>query len=133
MTPPARVAALLAIVVALTCAACRPTDPLKLETIQLGRSVNPDGSVGLHTTTFKRTDTIYVSVLTTAAGAGTIKVKWMYAGRLVGEPEKKVSYREPRATEFHLANSGGFPPGDYSVEAFIDGVSVGKRPFNVAK
>ena len=121
-------AALLAAAVA-----CRPSDPLKLETIQLGRSINPDGSVGLHTTTFKPTDTIYVSVLTTAAGAGTIGVKWIYASRVVGEPKKNVSYREPRATEFHLANSGGFPPGDYSVEAFIDGVSVGKRAFRVDK
>jgi hypothetical protein len=76
-------------------------------------------------------DTIYVAVLTTAAGEGTIGVKWTFAGRVVGEPEKKVSYREPRATEFHLANSGGFPPGEYSVEAFIDGQSVGRRPFRV--
>ncbi len=111
--------------------ACAPAAPLELETIQVGRSINPDGSVGLHTTTFKPTDTIYVAVLTKAAGAGVIKVRWTYQGGLVGEPEKNVSYREPRATEFHLANSGGFPPGDYKVEAFIDGKPVGERTFKV--
>src|SRR5262245_60068946 len=110
---------------------CGSSEPLQLETIQLGLSINPDGSVGLHTTTFKPTDTIYVAVLTKDAGSGTIGVRWTYAGRIVGEPEKKVSYREPRATEFHLANSGGFPPGDYSVEAFIDGKTVGQRSFRV--
>jgi hypothetical protein len=116
---------------AVLALACGPTAPLELETIQLGRSINPDGSVGLHTTTFKPADTIYVAVLTKDAGAGTIGVRWKYGSNLVGEPEKKVSYREPRATEFHLSNSGGFPPGDYSVEAFIDGKSVGVRPFKV--
>lgn len=111
--------------------ACGPTAPLELETIQLGRSINPDGSIGLHTTTFKPHDTIYVAVLTKAAGTGTVGVRWKFGSNLVGEPEKKVSYREPRATEFHLANSGGFPAGDYTVEAFIDGRSVGLRNFKV--
>jgi hypothetical protein len=115
----------------LLAIACGPTAPLELETIQLGRSINPDGSVGLHTTTFKPGDTLYVAVLTKAAGAGTIGVRWKFGGNLVGEPEKKVSYREPRATEFHLTNSGGFPPGDYTVEAFIDGKPVGQRSFKV--
>jgi hypothetical protein len=117
-----------AVVLAVACGA---TAPLELETIQLGRSINPDGSVGLHTTSFRPTDTIYVAVLTKAPGAGTIGVRWKYGSNLVGEPEKKVSYREPRATEFHLVNSGGFPAGDYSVEAFIDGRSVGLRSFKV--
>jgi hypothetical protein len=30
-----------------------------------------------------------------------------------------------------MQNSGGFPAGDYSVEVFIDGQSVGKRTFKV--
>jgi hypothetical protein len=30
-----------------------------------------------------------------------------------------------------LQNSGGFPPGDYSVDVTIDGVQVGSRNFKV--
>ena len=30
-----------------------------------------------------------------------------------------------------MQNSGGFPAGDYSVEIFLDGQSVGKRVFKV--
>jgi hypothetical protein len=44
-----------------------------------------------------------------------------------------VSYKGAAATEFHIQNSGGFPAGQYSVEAFIDGKSVGRRPFTVAR
>lgn len=113
--------------------ACRSNDPLQAGTIQLGRSLNPDNSVADHATTFGRSDTVYVSVLTTAAGSGTVGVKWSYQGRAIDEPKREVSYREPAATAFHLVNSGGFPPGSYSVEVFIDGKSVGSRNFSVAQ
>ena len=125
------VVCLLALTVAT--AGCRPDEPLRVSTIQTGRSLNPDNSVGAHTTTFKPDDTIYVSVLTTDAGAGTIGARWTYAGRVVSEPKQEVSYKGPAATEFHIQNSGGFPPGDYAVEIFLDGVSVGKRAFRVEK
>ena len=110
---------------------CGPDEPLHVDTIQLGRSLNPDNSVAEHTTTFNRGDTVYVAALTSAPGAGTIGVKWTYQGRVIDEPKREVSYREPAATEFHLVNAGGFPPGNYSVEVFVDGISVGSRNFSV--
>ena len=111
--------------------ACGPTGPLRVETIQLGRSLNPDNSVAEHTTTFRRSDTVYVSVLTPAAGKGTIGVRWTYGGQVIDQPQKDVSYRDAAATSFNLVNSGGFPPGNYAVEVFVDGVSAGTRNFNV--
>lgn len=109
------------------------SDPLTVDTIQLGRTLNPDNSVGEHATTFNPSDTIYVSVLTPAAGAGTISVRWTYQGSLIAEPSKEVSFNGPGATAFPLVNSGGFPSGSYSVEVFLDGVSVGTRNFNIAR
>jgi hypothetical protein len=120
-----------ALVLSIALIACGPQDPLRVDTIQLGRSLNPDHSVAQHTTTFKPLDTMYVSVLTPEKGRGTIGVRWTYAGRLVSEPSKDVSYKGPAATEFHIQNSSGFPPGDYSVEIFLDGQSVGKRDYRV--
>jgi hypothetical protein len=115
----------------LVLASCGPSEPIKVETIQLGRSLNPDNSIAVHTTRFKPDDTLYVSLLTTQPGFGTLGVRWTYAGRVVSEPTKDVSYRGPAATEFHIANSSGFPEGDYSVEVFVDGQSIGKRDFRV--
>ena len=120
------------VAVSLTvAAACGPTGPLRVETIQLGRGLNPDNSVSGHTSSFKPLDTMYVSVLTPEKGRGKIAVRWMYEGRVVGEPSKDVVYRGPAATEFHIQNSSGFPPGNYSVEVFLDGASVGKRDYRV--
>ena len=35
------------------------------------------------------------------------------------------------SSDLHLQNNGGFPVGDYSVEAFIDDKPVGTRTFKV--
>ena len=111
--------------------ACGPTEPLRLDTIQLGRALNPDSSIAEHTTAFRSNDTVYVAVLTTAPGRGTIRVRWTYGGQLIDEPQREVVYRDAAATSFQLVNSGGFPPGNYSVEVFLDGESVGTRNFRV--
>jgi hypothetical protein len=59
-------------------------------------------------------------------------VKWKFGDKVVAEPTKSVDFNAgPKSTEFHLQNSGGFPPGDYSVDVFIDGVQVGTRAFKV--
>jgi hypothetical protein len=110
---------------------CGSGEELKFSAIQLGRSLNADNTVGNFTTSFKSGDPVYVSVVTTGAGSAEISVRWTYAGRVVDEPKKKVSYRDVAATEFHLQTAAKLPPGDYSVEVFINGQSVGTRPFKI--
>jgi hypothetical protein len=122
----------LVVATLLVCAACSQ-GPLELANIQTGRSLNQDRSVASITTLFKPSETIYVSVQTKAAGEGTVSVRWKFGSQLIDEPSKKVSYDGPASTEFHMQNSGGFPPGDYSVDVMIDGVQVGTRAFKVDK
>jgi hypothetical protein len=120
-----------AAIVALTLAACGPSEPLKVSTLQLGRSLNPDNSVSTHTTRFKPDDTVYVSILSDEPGYGTITVRWMLHGQLVSEAMREVSYTRGAATEFHLQNSGGFPAGSYRVDVLINGELAGSREFRV--
>jgi hypothetical protein len=119
-----------AIVLFVCLVGCR-SEALRVTSIQLGRSLNADGTVARHTTDFAPNDTVYVSVQTTGVGSRTIGVRWMYSGRVMGEPKKQVSYRDDAATEFHLQSISGFPPGDYTVEVFLDDQSVGTRTFRV--
>ncbi len=122
----------LPVMVLLAClAGCGLGQNLRVTSMQLGRSLNADNTVASHTTRFAPRDTVYVSVLTTGAGSGMMAARWTYAGRVVGEPKKKVAYRDVAATEFHLQTAGALPPGDYNVEAFLDGQSVGTRAFRV--
>jgi hypothetical protein len=116
---------------AVFTAAC--SQPLAVDTIQLGRSLNADQSIASQTTTFKPNETVYVSALNNARGQGTVKVRWMMGSQLLSEREKTVKFPGAGATEFNISSATGFPEGDYTVEVFVDGVSVGTRKFNVSK
>ena len=105
--------------------------PLQITAIQLGRSLNADHSVAEFTTVFAPQDTVYLSVLTTGGGSGTIIVRWTFGGKVVDEPKKRVANQDVAATEFKLQSAAGFPPGQYSAEIFLDGKSVGTRTFRV--
>jgi hypothetical protein len=111
--------------------ACGPSEPLRIATLQLGKSLNPDNSVGTHTTRFKPDDTVYVSLLSDDPGYGTVTVRWLLNGQVVSEAKRDVSYTRAAATEFHLQNSGGFPHGNYRVEILINGQPAGTREFRV--
>ena len=124
------------VVVACVAAAsaCGPSEPIKVTTIQLGRSLNSDDSVNQHTTTFKPNDTVYVSAINEAAGAGTIAVRWVFAGQTVTQESKEVSFNREGATQFRMPPpSAGFPPGDYRVEVEVNGQRAGVREFRVVK
>ena len=102
-----------------------------MTTIQLGRSVNSDHTVGGFTTTFTPDDSIYLAVLTGGAGSGTIRVRWKYGERVIDEPKKEVSYHQAAATDFRLLSPGGFPRGDYTAEIFVNDQPAGTRAFRV--
>ncbi len=127
-----RVVVVTVLIAAGISIACGPSEPLRIATLQLGRSLNPDNSVGAHTTRFKPDDTVYVSLLSDDPGFGTVTVRWLLNGQVVSEATRDVSYTRAAATEFHLQNSGGFPHGTYRVEILINGQPAGTREFRVA-
>jgi hypothetical protein len=120
----------LAAAACVALAAC--SQQLTVGTIQLGRSLNEDNSVASQTSTFTPQETVYVAVLNPERGEGSLGVKWYFGSQLLSERDKSVSFKGAGATAFNLQSAAGFPPGDYSVEVFLNGQSVGRRNFNVA-
>ena len=118
---------IFAALLAVALAACGPAEPLNVTGIQTGRSLNSDNSVASHVTSFRPTDTMYVSVLTEGRGAGTIVVRWTLNGRQVHEVSKRVSYTDQAATDFRFQTADGFPLGEYGIDVLVDGQSVGMR------
>ena len=119
------------VVLAVCISGCGSPQTLRVTAIQLGRSLNADNTVADSVARFGPEDTVYVSVLTTGQGSATISVRWTYSGRVLDEPKKQVSYRDFAATDFSLKSVSGFPPGQYTVEAFFNGQSAGTRNFQV--
>ena len=123
--------ALSVVVTGIALGACRPGEPLQVESLQLGRTLNSDNTVNAHTTRFKPDDTVYVSLLSVQPRSGTVTVRWILNGQTVSEATRDVSYTREAATEFHLQNSGGFPPGSYRVDVLVNGQPAGSRQFTV--
>ena len=115
----------MAIVVTIAC-----SGPLELANIQVGRSLNQDRSVASITTLVQAERNGLRRRADDGAGKGMIgEMEVRHAGDR--RADQAGDYDGPTSTEFHLQNSGGFPPGDYSVDVFIDGVQVGTRAFKV--
>jgi hypothetical protein len=119
-----------ALLLLIALAACSK-GPLNVSSVQLGKSVNPDGSVNAHTTGFKPNDTVYAAVITEGQGSGTIAVKWLYGSQTLNEESRKVSYNDHAATSFKLQSGNGFFPGPYKVEVLVDGKTIDTREFRV--
>jgi hypothetical protein len=118
-----RIRLYLPVILSFWLLGCGLGQHLRVESIQVGRSINPNGSIA----------SVYVSVNTAGAGSGTLGVRWKFGGTVIGESQKPVEYSGVASTEFHLQSATGFPPGDYSVEVLLKGESVGIRPFHVVK
>lgn len=119
------------LIVLMSLIGCGSSRPLNVTSIQLGRTMNSDRTVGGFTSTFAPDDTVYLAVLTGGAGSATIRVRWKYGDRVIDEPKKQVSYSDAAATDFRLQSPGGFPRGDYTAEVFVNDQPVGTREFHV--
>ena len=119
------------VLIAALATACKPSEPLKIVTIQTGKSLNTDHSVGAHTMSFRPKDTMYVSVLTEGRGAGTITVKWRFGGQVIKDVTKKVAYNDQAATDFRFQAADEFPIGDYTIDVIVDGKTIETRRVKV--
>jgi hypothetical protein len=121
----------LVVILAVGVTSCGPSEPLNVTTIQTGKSLNSDNSIANHSTSFRPSDTMYVSVLTDARGAGTLVVRWSVGSRVIHEVTREVSYNDQSATDFRFEAADGFPVGEYAIEVLLDGKSVGTRTVRV--
>lgn len=122
----------VAALVSACAAGCSSGPALRVTSIQLGRSLNEDHTVSSFTTTFRPDESVYLSVLTTGVGSGTISVRWKYGSAVINEPKRDVNYRIDAVTEFKLqSGGGGFPTGDYSADVLLNGQPAGTRTFSV--
>jgi hypothetical protein len=109
-----------------------PASTITVGDIDVGRSLNADRGISDRTTTFRRTDTIYVSVATQGSGSGTLASRWTFQdGQVVDESSQNISPTGPARTEFHVMKPDGWPVGKYRVEILLNGTSVGTKEFEV--
>jgi hypothetical protein len=76
--------------------------------------------------------TIYASIATEGAGAGTLKAQWVGAdGQTLTEQTQQINPTKPAHFEFHFAPPGGWPKGRHKVTFTLDGGGTRTRGFDV--
>jgi hypothetical protein len=112
----------------------RVSDPLRVVEIDLGSAIGPDNRVIEPADKFRRTDTIYASVVMVGrAEAATLTARWtLSSGTLLDETVRTVSPTGETIAEFHLVRPGGWKEGTYRVEILLDGSTVGREEFEVS-
>ncbi|HEY7475648.1 MAG TPA: hypothetical protein VH679_11590 [Vicinamibacterales bacterium] len=108
---------------------------IEVEEIDIGRSLNADKSIGDNTTSFKPTDTIYLSIKTEGSAASAqLRTRWLFSdGQVVDESSQTIAPTGEARTEFHIAKPDGFPPGKYKAEVLLNGQPAGAKEFEVER
>ena len=106
----------------------------RVERITVAKAVNSDDSPGEATSTFGKSDTVYVSMWTANAPVGTeIKARWMGPdGRQITEDRIVTDRAGEGYTSFHATNTKGWAAGTYRVEILLNGASAGSTTFTVS-
>ena len=110
-----------------------PANNVSAGEIRLGNAIGADKRVANETEDFRPTETIYASVATTGiAPNANLVARWTYQdGQVVSTDSITIAPNSAEYTEFHISNPGGFPTGDYKLEVFMNGQSVGTKDFDV--
>jgi len=101
--------------------------------LRLGPAVGLDKRVAVESPSFHPQDIIFVSVVTQGfASRVRLSARWVDpAGRLLEEMDQAIAPAGTAVSEFHLWKPGGFAPGAYQVEIWLDGARVDARSFTV--
>jgi hypothetical protein len=113
-----------------------PPPPFRVVRMDLGKAVGVDKQVAAPTDTFGSKDTIYLSVVSDGvAPAEVLRAKWTFGpkGIVVNETTETIASLGPKATEFHITKPSPWPPGQYTVELFVNDQSAGTKQFTVKK
>ncbi len=120
-----------------TTTAPAPTPPVATSgaMIVVGSAIGADRKVTAQKESFGKTDTLYVSVDTTATGPTTLKARWTYTKdgqvTLVKEDTQTIQATGPTTSEFHVSKPDGWPAGDYMVEVFVNDQPAAQKRFVV--
>jgi len=102
---------------------------------EIGHTLDEDKRVVDANTEFGAKDTVYVSVETRGAGKSTLTVKYKAVAASetdsIEETTQKIDSTGTAVTQFQIYHNGGWEPGIYLAEIFLDGKSVAVKEFTV--
>jgi predicted small lipoprotein YifL len=109
--------------------------PVSVKQVVLANQIGADKKAVAPATSFAPADTLYAVVETVGSGKASVKALWTFHKgdkvAQVNEAVQELVLTGPTTSEFHVSKPGGWPVGDYQVEVFLNGTSVGAQKFAV--
>jgi predicted small lipoprotein YifL len=109
--------------------------PVAIKQVVLANQIGADKKAVAPATSFAPADTLYAVVETVGSGKASVKALWTFHKgdkvAQVNETVQELVLAGPTTSEFHVSKPGGWPVGDYQVEVFLNGTSVGAQKFAV--
>ena len=98
--------------------------PVSVSGVTLGAAIGADKRVATATDVFALKDTIYASVETVGTGHAKLRALWSFVkgGQTAKVDETTIEFHStgPAVNEFHISKPSGWPPGDYTLEIFLN-------------
>jgi hypothetical protein len=103
-----------------------------MQSVTVGRSINPDGSVSASATSFNPGDPIFVSFNSASLSPGTeVRLEWKGpAGQSQGL-EQFVVPQGAGTINFKAKDTSGWAPGQHRIEVVVGGAPVGSKTFTI--
>jgi hypothetical protein len=109
--------------------------PVSVKQVVVANQIGADKKAVAPATSFAPADTLYAVVETIGTGNASVKAVWTFHKgdkvAQVNETVQELVLAGPATSEFHISKPGGWPVGDYQVEVFLNGASVGAQKFAV--
>jgi hypothetical protein len=103
-----------------------------MDSVVLGHSLSPDGTVSTPGTTFVQGEPFFVALKVSAISPGTeVKLSW-YGPSGTGEGDDQLVV-PPGATvvNFRAKDTSSWPSGTHRLEIWVGGAKVGEKPFTI--
>jgi predicted small lipoprotein YifL len=109
--------------------------PVSVKQVVVANQIGADKKAVAPATSFAPADTLYAVVETIGSGKSSVKAVWTFhkgdKSVPVNETTQELTLAGPATNEFHVSKPGGWPVGEYQVEIFLNGASVGAQKFAV--
>jgi hypothetical protein len=103
-----------------------------LGSVELGKSLSPDGDVTSVSTTFRTGEPVYAGVEATSLSPGTtIRLDWVGPRGVSLGSDDLVVPPDARVITLKAKDTSSWKPGDYRVEVAVGGAKVGSKSFTV--
>jgi hypothetical protein len=103
-----------------------------LDSVNLGRGLNPDGTVSTPGTVFRQGDPVFVSFRVAPISPGTeLKLVWLGPRGTTNGQEQMVVPPAADVVNFRAKDTRTWLPGDHRLEIWMGGARVGDKAFRI--